>query len=90
MERIEYYPEMSAEEIKQEQYDTYDWTIQDFKGFMDKRTGKSIPCTRENKIKLMKVPVFDRFIARCQQLLSESGIQKEKAEIKKEKEETKN
>jgi hypothetical protein len=82
MERISYYPDLSAEDSKAEREDLYDFTIQGIEGFKDSKTGKVIDCTRENKIALMKVPVFDRFVARCQQLLASSGVEVEK---KKEK-----
>jgi len=75
MERVSYYPELSTTELKTERDDTWDYVIQDWEGFKDAKTGKEIECTRANKIALMKLPVFDRFIARCQQLLAESGVQ---------------
>lgn len=81
MERISYYAEQTAEEAKAERDDLWDYAIMDFEGFKDSKTGEVIACTRENKLKLMKVPVFDRFVARCQQLLSSAGIKdKEEAE----------
>jgi hypothetical protein len=80
MERISYYPEMTPEENRKDREDTWDYVIQGLEGFADKKTGKEIACTRENKIKLMKLPVFDRFVARCLQLLSSSGV--EEQEIK--------
>jgi hypothetical protein len=82
MERVTYYPELSAAELRAERGDVWDYAIQDWEGFKDARTGQAIKCTRENKIALMKLPVFDRFIARCQQLLAESGVQEAKEEEK--------
>ena len=83
MERITYYPDLSIEEALAEREDTWDWVIEDFEpGFQDKKTGDVIKCTRENKIKMMKIPVFDRFVARCLQLLSESGVQEAEVERK--------
>ena len=75
MERLRYYPEQSMEEILKEREDTYDYAIMDFENFKDKNTKKVIECTRENKTKMMKIPVFDRFVARCLQTLGESGVQ---------------
>lgn len=75
MERVSYYSEPTAVELKAERDDTWDYVIQDWEGFKDAKTGNEIKCTRTNKIALMKLPVFDRFIARCQQLLAESGVQ---------------
>ena len=41
-----------------------------------------IDCTRENKLKLMRVPVFDRFIARCLEMLANSGVKEKEDEQK--------
>ena len=64
MERVEYYGEMTAEEDQKEREDAFDYSIVDFKLFYD-RNKKPIECTRENKLKLIAIPVFDRFVARC-------------------------
>ena len=82
MERIEYYPELTPKQIKQEREDTNDWVIQDFEGFKDMKTGKPIKCNRENKNKMMEVPVFDRFVARCLEIQSNTGIDKGEIETK--------
>jgi len=74
MERISYYTELSTEDAKTERDDAFDFAITGIEGFKDAKTGKEITCTRENKLSLMKVPVFDRFFARCQQLLASSGV----------------
>jgi len=81
MERLEYYRSLSFEEAKAEREDAWDYAITGLENFKDK-TGNIIACTRENKLKLMKVPVFDRFIARCMELLANAGI-KQKEEIEK-------
>ena len=82
MERLGYYPELSADEQKAERDDMWDYAILDFENFTDAKTGDEIPCNRDNKLKMMRLPVFDRFVARCQQLLSEAGI-KAKADAEK-------
>ena len=64
MERVEYYEEMTAEDDQREREDSFDYVIVDFKNFYD-RNKKVIECTRENKLKLVTIPMFDRFIARC-------------------------
>jgi len=66
MERVEYYPQ-TAEEEAQEREDAFDYAITDFEDFFDAK-GKPIKCTKENKIRLLAIPVFDRFIARCFEL----------------------
>ncbi len=81
MERLSNYEELTFEQLKVERDDTWDYAIIAFENFKDKKTGEAIPCTRENKIKMMKNPVFDRFIAQCLQIMASSG-----AEAKKETE----
>lgn len=81
MERLSNYEELTFEQLKAERDDTWDYAIIAFENFKDKKTGEAIPCTRENKIKMMKNPVFDRFIAQCLQIMASSG-----AEAKKETE----
>ena len=82
MERITYYAELSIDEAKAERDDAFDFAITGIEGFKDAKNEKVITCTRENKLALMKVPVFDRFFARCQQLLASSGV-KQKEELEK-------
>lgn len=77
MERISFYAELSVEEAKAERDDAFDFAITGIEGFKDAKTGKMIDGSRENKLALMKVPVFDRFFARCQQLLSSSGVKEQ-------------
>lgn len=74
MERISYYADLSPEDARIEREEAWDYAITGLENFKDSKTGKPIACTRENKLKLMKVPVFDRFVARCQQLLAEAGV----------------
>ena len=74
MERVSFFPDPKPEELQAERDDVWDYAIVAFENFREKKTGELISCTRENKLKMMKVPVFDRFVARCQQLLSDSSI----------------
>ena len=73
MERISYYPDQTPEESKGEREDAWDYIITGIENFKDRKTGEEITCTRENKIKLMKNPVFDRFVARCLQIVANTG-----------------
>lgn len=82
MERISFYEELSPEEAKAERDDAFDYAITGFEGFKDSKTKQVLAFNRENKLALMKVPVFDRFFARCQQLLASSGI-KQQEELEK-------
>ena len=77
MERITYYPDLSSEQERKDRDDVWDFVITNLKGFKDK-SGKDIKCTRENKIKLMRVPVFERFIARCFEILANTGVNEDK------------
>ena len=79
MERVEFNQNLSSDEMQKEQEDLIDFTITGFKNLFDTE-GNSIECTKENKIKLSGVPVFDRFMARCMELQLNSNInQAEKA-----------
>lgn len=74
MERLSFYADLSVEEAKTERDDAFDYAITGIEGFKDAKTGKVISCDRESKLALMKVPVFDRFFARCQQALASAGV----------------
>ena len=81
MERMSYVPDLSPEDAQAEREDMYDYAIMDIENFKNSKTGEVIECTRENKLALMKVPVFDRFVARCFQIIGSSGVKgKEEAE----------
>jgi len=82
MERIRYPKELSAQEEKQEREDLIDYMVVNFEGFKDKKTKTFIENTRENKIKMMDLPIFDRCVSSCQQKLSDSSIQEAVAEQK--------
>jgi hypothetical protein len=82
MERITFFKELSIDETKAERDEAWDYAITGIEGFKDSKTGKEITCTRENKLALMKNPVFDRFVARCQQMIASSGV-KEAQDLEK-------
>jgi hypothetical protein len=82
MERISYYADLTPDQERQEREDVWDYAIVSFENFRDKKTGTEIECTRENKLKLMKVPVFDRFVGRCLQLLTDSQTKAREEEAK--------
>ena len=75
MERLSYSQELSFDEAKAERDDTWDYVITGIEGFKDAKTKEVMKCDRATKLKLMKNPVFDRFIARCMQLLANSGFE---------------
>lgn len=73
MERVGYYAELSPEEDAKENDDAWDYAIT---GMKNAFTAPDIPmeCTRENKLRLVKMPVFLRYMRRAFQILSESGV----------------
>lgn len=73
MERVGYYDEGTPEQIRKERDDAWDYAIVAWENLYDKHDNP-IECTRENKLLLMSLPVFDRFIARCIQMISEHGV----------------
>ena len=78
MERISYYKEQPVDQAQKEADDIWDYVITGIEGFKNKATGEIIACTRENKLKLMKIPAFDRFIGRCLRILEGAEEQVEK------------
>ena len=81
MDRVVYFEELSAEEQKQFNNDMYDYAITGLERFFDAEENV-LECTRENKLKLAKVPVFDRFMARCVEI-QWNGLIKQKAVVEK-------
>jgi hypothetical protein len=81
MERATYLADLTPEQTKIERDNLIDYAIIAWENFKDSRTGEVIECTRENKLKLIQLPVFDRFVGRCWQLLADSaGLVKENEE----------
>jgi hypothetical protein len=76
MERVTFYDQTAAQEKKEREL-IWDFAIQDWKDIIDTK-GNQIPCTLENKLKLMSNPQFARFVGRCLQLIS--GANAETAE----------
>jgi len=77
MDRVIYFDQTPAQEQKEREL-IWNFAITDWKDLLDMK-GVSIPCTLENKMKLMNVPQFARFIGRCLQLIS--GAKTEQADI---------
>ena len=82
MERISYISERSFEDTLKERDDTWDYAITGLEGFKDAKTKEPLVCDRETKTKLMKNPVFDRFIGRCLQLMANTGVAEKEEETK--------
>ena len=80
MERVGYYEDLPADETQTENDDAWDYAIT---GIKDAYSAPDVPieCTRENKLKLLDMPVFARFMNRVFQIISEAGVkQKEDSE----------
>jgi len=73
MERVGYFEEVSLEQAKNERDDVWDYAITGFEGLYDAK-GNEIACTRENKLKLMAIPMFDRYVGKCLRMLSDAGV----------------
>jgi hypothetical protein len=83
MERVSYYPDPSGEEEQKEFDDLWDFVITGIRNaFSDE--GKTIPitCTRENKLKLIKLPKFLRFIKRVFQIIDGEAVKTKEQKIK--------
>jgi len=68
MERVEYEDQTSAQK-KAENDMIWDYAITEWENLFDKN-GDEIPCTPENKARMMNIPVFARFVGRCLQLIT--------------------
>lgn len=80
MERVAYFDQTPAQEKKEREL-IWDHAIMNWEGILDSNS-KPIPCTLENKMKLMSVPIFARFVGRCLQLIS-GASDSAKAELEK-------
>ena len=75
MERVTYFEQTPAQERKEREL-IWDFAIQDWQGIMD-QDGNEIPCTLENKLRLMNIPRFARFIGRCLQMITGANAESE-------------
>ncbi len=70
MERVSYFEDLSPDEDFKENEDAWDYAITGIRNaFADEEKTIPIDCTRENKLKLIKIPKFLRFIRRVFQIL---------------------
>jgi hypothetical protein len=81
MERVGYYPDLPPDEAEKENADAWDYAIT---GIKNAFSAPKVPieCTRENKLKLIEVPAFLRFIRKVFQIISEAGIKQAEASQK--------
>lgn len=72
MERVGYYPDLLPDEAEKENQDAWDYAITGIKNAFD-ASGKDIVCDRENKLALIEIPAFMRFLFRVFEIISVSG-----------------
>jgi hypothetical protein len=73
MERVVYFEQTPAQEKKENEL-IWDHAIVAWEGILDKE-GNEIPCTPENKAKIMRAsPEFARFVGRCLRLISSANV----------------
>jgi len=82
MERVSYYPDQTFEEVMKEREDACDYAITGIRN-AKWADGTEIACTRENKLKLRKIPAFDRFLGRVWQILDSAGVKDKEAAYEK-------
>lgn len=80
MERVTWFKDLSPEEDQKMSDDAWDYAITEWEGVIIK--GERIPCTKENKLRLLKIPSFVRFCNRAFQILSEVVEKDEKEKVK--------
>lgn len=76
MERISYLKEQTVAEAQADVDGAWDYAITGLENFRAKGSDGEIECTRDNKLTLMRIPAFDRFIGRCFRLLEGAEAQK--------------
>jgi hypothetical protein len=81
MERVGYYPEPSAEQARKEREDVIDYSITGWTDLL-RPDGSKIEVTRENKIKLSRIPEVNRFIGRCWAILLSARAKDREEEAK--------
>lgn len=81
MERVMFTPEQTSAQEKLERELLWDHVIVDWKNLLDVKN-QQIPCTLENKMRLMNNPQFARFIGRCLQLISGAMAESKEASEK--------
>jgi len=75
MERVEYTVDQTAEERKKYQFELWDYAITAWENFSDSK-GQEIKCTAENKAKMMRLAMFDRFVSKCLKTMSDDIVKR--------------
>ncbi len=74
MERLKDF-DQTDEQVKLERQLIWDHAIVSWEGVLDAK-GVVVECTTENKMKMMNIPLFARFISRCLSLISGEAVGK--------------
>lgn len=82
MERVVWFKDLPPEEASKESDDAWDYAIVGMRNAKWGKNGDEMECTRENKLKLIKVPAFMRYINKVFQLLSGVASEAKEAEEK--------
>lgn len=69
MERVSYYPDLPPEEEARQAEDAWDYAI-----VAVRKSGVIIECTKEDKLELIKRPMFMRYMKRVFQILSGEAV----------------
>jgi len=80
MERVSFYDTPEADE-EQDNQAAWDYSITGIENAFD-ASKNAIEATLENKMKLIKIPAFLRFIMRVFEIISDSGVQQAEAQEK--------
>lgn len=80
LERIVYYTQTDQQK-KEEREAIWDHAIVSWQALLDAK-GNDIPCTLENKMKMMSISVFARFIARCLEIAGTYEAEDKKTKAK--------
>jgi len=75
MERVQWSKDQTPKERKEYQAALWDHAIVGWENFFDGKK-KPIECTIETKTKMMKVPMFDRFISKCLKTMGEDTVKR--------------
>ena len=80
MERVTWWEDLPDDEAQKEADDAWDYAITGIKNAFAS-PGVPIECTRENKLKLIRMPIFLRFVTRVFMIINDAGVkQKEDSE----------
>ena len=81
MERVSWFEELPPDLAEKENNEAWDYAITEWRNVLS-APGTEIKCNLDNKLKLLKIPVFLRFVTRVFQIISEAGVKQKEASEK--------